>query len=62
MANGADCGARDAKSLPGKKLLAVTTHTSVVIGKVGDIGKFAFGIPGRGNFMATVARETLVFF
>ena len=62
MANGTDCRAGAAKSLRGKKLLPVTTHTSVVIWKVSHIGKFAFGIPRGRNFVAGVAGEALMFF
>src|SRR5215467_1666102 len=60
MANGTNCRAGAAKSLRGKKLLPVTTHTSVVIWKVSHIGKFAFGIPRRWDFVADVASQALM--
>jgi hypothetical protein len=61
MANSTDGRAGAAESLPGKKLLPVTSHTSVVIGKVCYIWKFPFGIPRRGNLVADVTGEALVF-
>jgi|SRR5215471_13038637 len=62
MANGADCRAGATESLTGKELLPVTTHTSVVIGKVGHIRKFALGIPRCRNLVTVAAREALMFF
>jgi hypothetical protein len=41
--------------------LPVTAHTRVMIRKIGHVGKFAFGIPRRGNPMAGIAGEALMF-
>src|ERR1043165_1250198 len=61
VTDSADARARSHHYLARKELLAMTAHTGIVIGKVGDIRKVSFRIPGGGNFVTSIARQALVF-
>jgi hypothetical protein len=58
-----DCANRRARSahcLSREKLLPVTTHASVMIGKISDIGKVSFRIRSSWDFVTSIARQALV--
>lgn len=62
MTDRTDRRARSGKSLSREKLLAMTTHTSVMIGKICDVRKISLRRPGGGDFVASIAREPFVLF
>jgi hypothetical protein len=62
MADRADCRPGADDCLPGEKLLTVTAHAGVMIGKVSHVGKFPFRRPRGWNLMAVTASKALMFF
>ena len=61
MADDTNGGAGAGQRLSREKLLSMTTDTGIMVWKVGNVGKVALRRPWRGNFVAGVARQTLVF-
>lgn len=60
MTNGADSRPGSNHRLAREKLLPVTTHTRVVIWKVGHVRKISLCRPRRRNLVAFIACETLM--
>src|ERR1041385_554062 len=60
VTDSANCGTRSDHRLAREELLPMTTHTGVVIGKVGNVRKVSFCSPRCRNLVTFVALETLV--
>ncbi|SRR6266436_7667732 len=52
---------RPDERLAREKLLSVTTDTGIVVWEVSDIRKITFRGPGRGDLVARIASQTLMF-
>jgi hypothetical protein len=50
------------RCLAREELLPVTTHTSIMIGKVGNVGKISSRSPRGRNLMTFFALKTFMFF
>ena len=53
--------ARSHHHLAREELLTMTTHTGIVIRKIGDVGKVSLRIPGSWDFVTSIARQAFVF-
>ena len=60
VTDGANARARSHHHLAREELLPVTSNARIVIGKISNIGKVAFCIPRRGNFVTLIAVKTLM--
>jgi hypothetical protein len=56
----ADCRTSSAHCLARKKLWPVTTDAGIVIGKISDVGKIAFRVPGCRYLMTSIAGKRFV--
>ena len=61
VTDSADCRTSADDRLTGEKLLPVTAHARVVIGKVCHVGKFSFRSPRGRDFVTITAGERFVF-
>jgi hypothetical protein len=61
VADSANAWARSHHHLAREELLTMTTHTRIVIGKIGDIRKVSLRIPGSWDFVTGIARQAFVF-
>src|SRR6266849_6563561 len=61
VADSADCRTGADESLPREKLLTMTAHTGIVIGKVCGVGKISLRRPGGRQLVTRIAGEALVF-
>src|ERR1041384_1068173 len=61
VTDSANAWPRSHQHLAREELLTMTTHAGIVIGEIGDIGKVSLRIPGRRNFVTSIALQTLVF-
>jgi hypothetical protein len=61
MTDSADSRTGAGERLAREKLLSMTTDTGIMVWKVGNVRKTTLRGPCRGNLVARIASQTLVF-